>query len=316
VYRSAMSDAAFQRGCVAYVALIVALVVRSLAFPVDVVEEPPPPPPPCTWKGFGCSKGCVFRGKCVPRKAPSAAKPAISTARADELMKRRSVSNCLAAADVYEAAAEAAASPSEEAVLRLRTGEAVICALRIQTNGNIMVLEGTQDSPAFKQFWAKHGPRALANVRAAKPKLPDSFDLAAAEMDAFLYSNSAKGIVRQALTGAGNEYTKLASGLVSKYARSEGGVGHCYLGGFYAIAPWPLGNANRALTEMNAALAIEPKSRRNNYYVCMLQYQAGDKANAAKRCEAALRASCLGSEQDYCDFMTSQVQRILRLARS
>ena len=122
--------------------------------------------------------------------------------------------------------------------------------------------------------------------------------------------------MRQALTGAGNEYTKLANVLVSKYERSEGGVGHCYLGGFYAIAPWPLGNANRALKEMSAALAIEPKSRRNNYYVCLLHYKAGDKQKAAKQCEAALRASCLGSEQDYCDFLTGEVKRILALARS
>jgi len=135
-------------------------------------------------------------------------------------------------------------------------------------------------------------------------------------MDGFLYSNSAKGIVRQALTGAGNEYLKLANVLASKHEKADGGVGHCYLGGFYAVAPWPLGNVNRALSEMTAAFEIEPRSRRNNYYVCLMLYQIDEKERAAKRCEAALRASCLGSEQDYCDFMTAQVHRILALARS
>ena len=228
-----MSDAAFQRMCVAYVFVIAALVARALVYPDASMSTLPPAAPVCERTGvFSCSKGCVFRGKCVPRKASSApVAPAISTARADELMKRRSVANCLAAADIYEAAAAAAASPDLEAALRLRTGEAVICAMRIKTNGNIVVLEGTQDSAAFKQYWATHGPRALANVRAAKPRLPASFDLAAAEMDGFLYSNSAKGIVRQALTGAGNEYLKLANVLASKHEKADGGVGHCYLGG-------------------------------------------------------------------------------------
>ena len=201
----------------------------------------------------------------------------------------------------------------------------MICAILIETNGNILVLEGTQDSPAFKQFWGTHGPRALANVRAAKPHLPPSSDLAGAEMDAFLSSNSAKGIVRQAVTGAGNEYVKLANVLVSKHVRFDAGVGHCYLGGerpdsprcaarwpapcpprcvclctlrehrhrsapcvcpvgFYAAAPWPLGNAKRALSEMRAAVAVEPKSRRNQYYVCLLLYQAGEKRKAGASC--------------------------------
>ncbi|KAL3925025.1 MAG: hypothetical protein SGPRY_003753, partial [Prymnesium sp.] len=224
----------------------------------------------CKWKGFGCSKGCVFRGKCVPRKDKSSpysqtGRP-ISTAKADSLMKHRTTSNCLEAADIYESAALSASSSETQATLRLRAGEALICAMRIKTNGNLLVLEGTQESPAFKQYWASHGPRALAHVRAAKTALPDSFAVASAEMDAFLFANSAKGIIRQAVTGAGVEYTRLANGLISNYETSDGGAGHCYLGGFYAVAPWPLGNANRALSEMTAALEIEPKSRRNNYY--------------------------------------------------
>ncbi|KAL1525553.1 hypothetical protein AB1Y20_020408 [Prymnesium parvum] len=300
-----------------YVTLILALTLRVLLNESAAPPPPPPPPVTCSWQRFGCSPGCVFRGKCVPRKpAPPPPPKELSVSRADSLMKHRSIPHCLAAADIYEAAAAAAPSAAAAAPLRLRAAEALVCAMRRHTNGNLMVVEGTQDTPAFKQYWATHGPRALSNVRAAKAHLPPGFALAATEMDAFLYANSAKGIVRQALTGAGNEYMRLAHVLASTYESYEGGVGHCYLGGFFAVAPWPLGNAHRALAEMKAALQIEPNSRRNNYYVCLLLYQAGEKDAAAKQCQAALKASCLGSEHDYCDFLTSQVELVLALSRS
>ena len=53
-------------------------------------------------------------------------------------------------------------------MLQLKAADAINCAMRIETNGNIMVLEGTVDTPAAKKFWAKHGPRSLSLVRAAK----------------------------------------------------------------------------------------------------------------------------------------------------
>ena len=55
------------------------------------------------------------------------------------------------------------------------------------------------------------------------------------EMDAFMYSSASKGILRQALTGAGATFKALAEELVSAYNSFDGHVGHCYLGGFYAV---------------------------------------------------------------------------------
>merc|ERR1719181_1074782 len=54
------------------------------------------------------------------------------------------------------------------AMLQLKAADAINCAMRIETNGNIMVLEGTVDTPTAKKFWAKHGPRSLSLIRAAK----------------------------------------------------------------------------------------------------------------------------------------------------
>ena len=56
--------------------------------------------------------------------------------------------------------------------------------------------------------------------------------------DAFLYSSSAKGIVKQALTGVGKKYLGIAKELY-KYPDWDAAVGCAFLGGFYNVAPWP-----------------------------------------------------------------------------
>jgi len=232
-------------------------------------------------------------------------------------MRKRSVSSCLAAADIYEAAA-AAAGPAT-ATMQLKAADAINCAMRIETNGNIMVLEGTVDTPAAKKFWAAHGPRSLSLIRAAKKDAALAADawFAATEMDSFMYSSSSKGIVSQALTGAGTEFKRLSEVLVNRHGALDSGVGRCYLAGLYNIAPWPIGDKKRALQEVLLSLGRHPGSRRNNYYACMMSLQAGEAAKAVSHCEAAMRARCIGpTEPDYCTFMTSEVQRLLTVAKA
>jgi hypothetical protein len=59
--------------------------------------------------------------------------------------------------------------------------------------------------------------------------------------DAYMFSCSAKGIVQQAVTGASIEYQRLANALRDHPAH-DSCVGCCFLGGLYAVAPWPVGN--------------------------------------------------------------------------
>lgn len=244
--------------------------------------------------------------------------PTQPASSADSLMRKRSVTNCLAAADIYEAAAAGKSGAAEVATLKLKAADAINCAMRIQTSGNILVIEGTSDSPANKRFWDAHGGRALGLVREAmalQPSLQSAPLAMAVEVDAFMYACSAKGIVKQALTGAGVEFKRMIDRFAATHAQWEEGLPHCYVGGFFNAAPWPLGDKRRALDEMRSALALGPRSRRNNYYVCLLTYQQGGKAEAVPHCEAALRASCNGIEADYCAAMTAEVHRVLGLAR-
>ena len=60
-----------------------------------------------------------------------------------------------------------------------------------------------------------------------------------------MFSSSAKGIVQQAVTGASVEYKRIANALLD-YPTHDSCVGCCFLGGFYAVAPWPVGNKDAA----------------------------------------------------------------------
>jgi len=259
---------------------------------------------------------------CVPKselKGLPLAKT-VSASEAYSLMKRRSLKNCLAAADIFEASADAmTADVKAAAALRLSAADAINCAMRIKGTGNIILVEGTVDSPDNKRFWGAHGARALRLARLALSddrSLQNDARAKSVEIDAFLYTSSSKGIIRQALTGAGTEFKRLIDDFSAAHNSWDGGVGHCLVGGFYHVAPWPLGDKKRALVEMEAAWAVNKRSRRNGYYVCLLRYLAGDKSGALPACEAAQSARCDGgTEPDYCQFLTEQLNRVTALAK-
>jgi len=161
--------------CLHY-ASIIAWFGTAILFGVFFNKPPPelpPPPDTCSRRGFlwrKCSDGCVRQGSvCVPDRRLYAGlrmpmgvtevsrRP--SPARAHDLMKKRTVPNCLAAADIFEAAARAAhADAVAAAELKLMAGNALNCAMRIRGSGNILLLDGTLDTPANKKFWGEHLP--------------------------------------------------------------------------------------------------------------------------------------------------------------
>lgn len=322
-------SSSFSFGLAAFAALISFLVYSQLLQD----NLPAVPTVQCTKAGFlglGCQgKGCVRRsGQCVPVDTSSSttasSTAAAAASKADSLMRKRTVANCLAAADQYEAAAKAAAnggSVQTIASYQLKAGDAINCAMRIHGTGNILLLDGTLDTPANKKFWGTHGPRALGLIKAARAShAPYASDAAATamEMDAFMYSSSSKGIIKQALTGAGVTFKALADELTYTYSSWDGYVGHCYLGGFFWVAPWPIGNKAKGVENFEAAFKAEPKSRRNGYYACLMRYHAGDYDGAVQACQTAVnRGSCDGpTTGDYCGFLTEQANKVLALARS
>ena len=307
-----------------YLVVLAALVARSVYYPAAAVRDPEPT---CKRGGFlnlGCSKGCVkAKGQCVWLAPPSVAAPSPPAAAGPSghsLMKRRTVQNCLAAADAFEAEAEATTAGKAAAQLQMLAADAINCAMRTRGNGNILLVEGTSDTPENKKFWATHGPRALALVRAAissDPSLAADARARVIELDAFMYNSASKGILRQAVTGAGVEFKRLADEFTATHTAYDGGVGHTYLAGFYHVAPWPLGDKKRAIAEAEASVALSTRSRRNGYYVCLFKYLAADAPGAKAACAAATAARCDGdTEPDYCPALTREVARVSALVKA
>eukprot|EP00962_Isochrysis_galbana_P018024 scaffold5185_cov110-Isochrysis_galbana.AAC.10 len=70
--------------------------------------------------------------------------------------------------------------------------------MRIKTNANCLVLDGTLDTPANKRLWKALGNEALPMATAAYKALPGNTRALAVYADSFMFSCSAKGIVKQA----------------------------------------------------------------------------------------------------------------------
>ena len=69
--------------------------------------------------------------------------------------------------------------------------------------------------------------------------MPSQAWFAATEMDSFMYSSSSKGIVSQALTGAGTEFKRLAEVIVNRHEALDSGVGRCHLAGLLGLGLEP-----------------------------------------------------------------------------
>ena len=234
-------------------------------------------------------------------------------AKAAELMQKRGIGNVEKAVELLRAAH---GKDPENAEVKLELADALNTVLRIRTNANSLVLEGTQDSPAFKKLWSSLGNEALPLATDARKAMPSSVKALAVYADAFLYSSSAKGIVKQAITGVGKKYIAIAKELY-QHKEWDSAVGCAFLGGFYNVAPWPVGSKKKAAQFLQEGARIAP-TRRNLYYAGVNSYQTGDFAAAKDYFSRSLAApECKApssSENDFVGFILEQAQRGLTKA--
>merc|ERR1719343_759884 len=193
----------------------------------------------------------------------------------------------------------------------MELADALNMIMRIRTNGNGLIIEGTQDSPAFKDMWRKLGGEALPLANDARKAFPDSVKALHVYADSFLYSTSSKGIVKQALTGAGNKYLSIANELY-KHPEEDSAVGCAFLGGFYNVAPWPMGNKGKARKLLREGAKKAP-TRRNFYYAGVNAYQMGEYKDAVQYFSSALKAPACRSpsstEDDMLAFVLKESKR-------
>ena len=230
------------------------------------------------------------------------------------LMKKRGITNVNKAADILRGVHKR--DPTNVQV-KLELADAICTIIRIKTNANSLVLEGTQDCPAFKKIWGKLGSEALPLAIEARKAMPDSVKALALYADAFMFYSSSKGIVKQALTGVGKKYIAVAKELC-KHPEWDSAVGEVFLGGFYNVAPWPVGSKQKAMNHLLKGAKLAP-TRRNLYYVGVVAYQTGDYLKAKEYFSQSLsRPICKAqssTECDIADFISKEAKRGLKLAQ-
>jgi len=232
--------------------------------------------------------------------------------KAQSLMKKRGLASCEKAVGLLRSAHK---RDPENVEVSLALADALNAVMRIKSNANALVLEGSQDTAANKRLWKTLGDEALPLAKAAYSSKPGDVKALAVYADAFMFSCSAKGIVKQALSGTAKEYKRVANEL-RKYPKWDGAVGLVFLGGFYNVAPWPVGNKGLARKFLSEACSISA-SRRNLYYVGVNAYQTGDYERAVVHFQKALKAPC-GSETeaDFGEWMLEQSRDGLARAKT
>jgi len=234
--------------------------------------------------------------------------------QAAELMKKRGAANADKAAILLRGALK---RDPDNAEIKMELADALNMVIRIKTNANSLVIEGTQDSPAFKKIWKDLGSEALPLALDARKAFPKSVKALAVHADAFLFLSSSQGIVKQALTGVGKKYIALAKELY-EHPEWDSAVGCAFLGGFYAVAPWPVGSKAKAVKFLNEGSKRAP-TKRNLYYVGVISYVTGDYKKAVQFFQKALRAPVCkdptSTEVDIADFLTSESKRGLKAAQ-
>ena len=246
-------------------------------------------------------------GQVEPNQVQVESAPPSLSDQAAAFMSKRGLKNCQQAVTLYR---ELLAETPADLDRKLNLADALNCVMRIRTNGNIPLIEGTSDTEPHKKVWAQMGPEALALAEAVYQVRPNDMRTLAVYTDAYMYRSSAWGIVNAVVKGAADQYVENAENMSKKFPKYDSGVGHAFMGAFYLLAPWPLSDDEKARARMEAAHRIEPKSKRNNYYLGVVSYREENFQEAIGHFEKAKKAKCLSlAEKDFCSFMKRQIIR-------
>lgn len=210
-------------------------------------------------------------------------------AEADAMMAAGGLSSYESAARIYE---KALAAKPKEPGLALKTADALNRVMRIKTDGAVMTIDGLRDSKANKEIWASMGKRAVDAAAEAKKLDPKNVAVAATYAEAYLYYSSSFGLMQQILKGAGPAMLKNAEDIIALDPKYDGGGAYCYKVGFYIVAPWPLGDIDKARDFGKKALAVAPDSPRNNYFMALVEYHDDNREAALTYFDKASQQSC------------------------
>lgn len=214
----------------------------------------------------------------------------------------------------HTAFSEALQVQPDDAMAQLKAAEALVCILRIRTHGNLVMFDGTNDTPSHRALWQKLAPRATSLARAGLAKRPADIWARGVYAEAYMYSSSSMGIVEAIVKGAADEYLKNADALIAAKPSYDLASGQIYKASFYTVAPWPIADADKSIHFAREAVRLFPKSTRNHYVLGVIAHrqEKWDEAKAAY--QNAMKASCsTRSERDVCGWIRKEVQRALTM---
>ena len=230
------------------------------------------------------------------------------------LLAGRGLRDCEQAISLYESSLSRADDSADPRLL-LEAAQAYNAVMRIKTHSNTLHITRMLDTKEHKRVWAALGPRALKLASAAKTALPNDPDAMVAYADAFFFANAVKGVLAAATTGSGLKFKGNAKELIARCPKADGAIGHCYLGAFFLMAPWPLCNARKAEKHLGAAHRIVA-SRRNCYYMGVMNYRLGRPGEAIPFFEQSIKAKCNSpSESDFGEWMKEEAAAALRVCQ-
>ena len=238
-----------------------------------------------------------------PAPMPEAKKTQLQIA--EELTQTRGEKNYLAALKIYEA--ELAKKPADLG-LKLKVAAALNNVMRVKTNGNLVLINGTLDNDKNKAIWKKYGKRANEFAKEVYEK-NKSEEAMLTKNSAFMFFNSSRGIVEAVFAGAADEYQQNAKILMTKHPKADNATGYIYQGSFHIVAPWPYQDFKKAYSLFLKAVSIAPKSVANQYYAGLGALRVKNWDEADKYFSNAIAMPCLtGTERDFCGFIKGQAK--------
>ena len=125
--------------------------------------------------------------------------------KAAALMKARGLDKCEKAVNLLR---EAVKKEPDDAETAMELADALNAVMRIKTNANALIIDGSLDTASNKKVWKTLGDEALPLAKQAYQAKPGDVKALAVYADSFMFSCSAKGIVKQALSGTAKEYDR------------------------------------------------------------------------------------------------------------
>ncbi len=230
----------------------------------------------------------------------------------DALMAKRSLDSYEKALAKYRAALS---QEPDNTDYMLKTSQALICMMRVMTNGNTVKIDGTtQDDEKNKAVWAKYGPEAVKLAEAVKNKRSDDPVAQNAYAESYMYYSSSFGIIQAIFKGAATQYKENARMLIKIAPKLDDAIGDIYMGAFYIAAPWPLSDIGEAEKHIKKAVELCPDSVRAHHYTAIIAIKKKNYDVAKKELDVVLNSECTtGPEHDYCGWLKGQAEKGLAI---